>query len=425
MARLRSILPFSFVAVTLAGCPAYEPVFGDTNNVPSAEQPEDFGSWLSVATTPDGTRPIAAYYDRSQGDGPNKGALGFAIGTVADDGAVSWYFERVDGYSGSGRPDPGNRGRFASMAVGADGSVWIAYHDTSAGKLRFARRLRGPRDPEQEIWVTGDIDAGPGVGTWVDLALTEDGSLPIVSYHDDTNGALKVARLDADPGYEADATYSWTAAEVYRGQPFSFTPPDAAAEDGPTTRRGDAGEHTRLLRDAATLYLAFYDRAEGSLRLVESADDGATWSSPTTVAPAVVDGSRNVGQWPSMLIDDGRLTIAYHDVGNQDLVVATRTDAGAFESVVVDAGEFVGADSELVRRGGTLQVVYFDGQTNDMRLATRTGSTWTRERLGGETSPVGFHNEVVRIGDRWLAMSYDFQPRNIFTVDLTELAAAN
>lgn len=398
-------------ALALAGCPSELPNIEPITPPESAEAPPDHGSWLSLDTSPDGSVPVMAYYDRELG------ALGFGIGTIDADGGVSWFYEKVDGYQAASGLDSGDIGKYASLKVAPDGTVWIASYNATTRALRFARRVAGSYNIEAPAqWVTGDIDVGPGVGEWASLDIASDG-LPVVSYHDGLNGDLKVAKLAADPGFDAEATYTWNVSTVYEGAPFAV--PSGDSDGGETVREGDAGEHTRLLADGANLYLAFYDRAEGSLRLAESQDDGTTWT-VSRVAPAAPDGSRDVGQWPSILVDQGDLVISYHDVGNQDLIVATRGGSGTWSTEVVDAGEFVGADSEIIRRGGTLQVVYFDGQTNDMRLASKSGSTWTRELLGGETSAVGFHNEVIKVGDAWYAASYDFGPRAIYWKPLTD-----
>ena len=172
--------------------------------------------------------------------------------------------------------------------------------------------------------------------------------LPVVSYHDELNGDLKVAKLTADPGFDTEGQYGWSVQTVYEGAPFAFTSGDS--DGGDIVRDGDAGEHTRLLADGSNLYLAFHDKAEGSLRLAESTDGGVSWS-VSRVAPAAPDGVRNVGAWPSLLVNGGDLVVSYHDVGNQDLVVATRDGNGSWTTEVVDAGEFVGADSELFLRG--------------------------------------------------------------------------
>lgn len=393
----------------LGACTQELPGISGVDPVPSDPVPPDHGSWLSMDTSPNGQTPVIAYYDREFN------GLGFAIGTLDAEGAVSWYHERVDGYQDASGLNTGDIGTYTSMKVAPDGTVWIASHDKTRNQLKFARRLSGNlKQGQPREWINGVIDAGPGVGTWSSMALSQDGR-PMVTYHDEINGHLKFAILTENPGFSDNPDqYGWAISTIYEGAPFAFPDPESGED---VVRAGDAGEHTRIVRFGSTLYVAFHDKAEGSLRLAESPDEGASWN-VSRVAPATPDGVRNVGAWPSILVDGDELIIAYHDVGNQDLLVSTRDASNSWSTQVVDAGEFVGADSEIFRRAGSLNIVYFDGQTNDMRLAVRTGSTWTRSILGGQDSAVGFHNEVVRIGEDWFAASYDFGPRAVFWTPL-------
>jgi hypothetical protein len=124
-----------------------------------------------------------------------------------------------------------------------------------------------------------------------------------------------------------------------------------------------------------------------------------------------------MGQWPSMLVSGGTLKIAFHDVQNQDLLVATR-GAGGFTVEIADGGEFVGADTEIVERNGELGVLYFDGQNNDMKYATKSGATWVTNSPGQADLAVGFHNEIVEADGRWWAASYNFTDRVLFITPL-------
>ncbi len=393
----------------------------------SAPEPEDFGAWLSMDTAPDNKRFVLAYYDRqAQPDGSSDGALGFAIGTPQDDGTVSWYREQVDGYNDSTGIDTGNRGQYASLKVTSAGTVWITSYDVKRGALRYAYRPSGPAVVDgkpvtrRANWVVGDIDVGaglPGSGTWTSLELDANDN-PVVAYHSPADGIVKVATL-AQPVADLDdlAAISWTVEEVWQGQPF--TGEDA---DGNTVfREAQVGEFARLLiEESGAWYIAFYDRAARRLSLVTG--QPGSWQHQF-VTPEGAD----MGQWPSMAIQDGTLHIAFHDVGNQDLVVASRTGQG-WTLDTVDAGEFVGADTEIFVRNGRLSVVYFDGQNNDMKLAEKTGALWVASTLGGSEAvngtetAVGFHNEVARIGESWWAASYDYTTRKLFITNVDAVA---
>jgi hypothetical protein len=157
----------------------------------------------------------------------------------------------------------------------------------------------------------------------------------------------------------------------------------------------------------STEYIAYYDAGQQRLGLLEGTAGNYTQS-------FVTEAGVNMGAWPSMLLDGGTLSVAFHDVQNQNLMVATRA-SGGFTVEVADAGDYVGADTELLQRGGALTVLYFDGQNNDMKLATKRGGEWVTETLGSADRAVGFHNEIVRVGNGFWAGSYDFTTRTVFT----------
>jgi hypothetical protein len=368
-----------------------------------AEVPDDvdFGRWLSMDVSPDGQKLVMAAYDKTR-DG-----LLFGVGTPQSDGTVTWLYEMVDGYLEGGF-DPGDRGTFASLKVAPDGSVWIASYDATAKNLRYAHRVHGgPATESSTSWKLGVIDAGPNVGTWASLDLDADGK-PVVAYHDEGNGTLKVAHLQSEDGDVA----TWDVTVAAQGDPFL-----GGDTDGAAPREADVGEFARLMIEGGTEFVAYYDKAQQRLGLAEG--QGGSYNL-SLVSPEGI----NAGQWPSMLWDNGALFVAYHDVGNQRLMVAARTD-GAWSSEAADDKPFVGADSEIVKRGGKLGVVYFDGQENDVKYVTKSGNAWVADRLDGEGVPVGFHNEIVRLGERWWVGTYDFSTKRPKFILLPDTSAAN
>jgi hypothetical protein len=360
--------------------------------VPPDPAPPDHGSWLSMDLAPDRQRVVIGYYDRELS------GFGFAVGAEQEDGTIAWEHEQVDGYRDDNGLDTGDRGKYATIKVAPDGTVWAAYYDTSAKDLRYAHRTGG-----RKSWVTGTIDGtgAPDVGQWASLALNADGK-PVVAYYDATGKILKVARL-ADAQDDSNEVYEWQVAEAWAGQPWSGTD----AEGLPIERPADVGRYARLMIAGSTEYIAYYDAGQQRLGLLEGTAGNYTQS-------FVTEAGVNMGAWPSMLLDGGTLSVAFHDVQNQNLMVATRA-SGGFTVEVADAGDYVGADTELLQRGGALTVLYFDGQNNDMKLATKRGGEWVTETLGSADRAVGFHNEIVRVGNGFWAGSYDFTTRTVFT----------
>jgi hypothetical protein len=387
----------SLLLLTLAACNSDWTITGDEpDEVVPDPIPPDVGSWLSMGVAPGGQLAIA-YYDR------DSTAYAFAVGTPSEDGTVAWATEQVDGYAdpGSGM-DSGDRGKYGSMKIAPDGTVWAAYWDATTKDLRYAHRTGGPKS-----WVTGRVDGVAGaVGEWASLALGADGR-PVIAYFDADARALKVARL-SDAQDESTPEYEWTAQTAWTGQAWSGTD----AEGLPISRPAEVGRYARLMIDGGNEYIAYYDGAQQRLGLLEGNATNYTQS-------FISEEGKNAGQWPSMMVDGGTLIIAYHDVGNQDLIVSIR-QAGGWVHEIADGADYVGADTEVFTRAGKTAVLYFDGQNNDMKLATKTGAAWVTETLGAADNAVGFHNEQVRVDDGFWTASYDFTTRQLFMYKLID-----
>lgn len=369
-----------------AGCRGDYNIYNWLEDPP--ERAEDHGLYLSMDVAPTG-QPVIAYYDR------NFQAIGFAVGTDRGDHLV-WAHEQVDGYPASNGLNPGDIGRFAAMKVAPDGTVWAAYHNATNGALTVKRRTSGPDSWGEPVVVDAGSGLTPKTGTWNSMALNEQGH-PVIAYHDEAKGTLKIARFDGT---------AWSSEVAWEGTSFTGTD----AEGNPVEREADVGEYARLWIDGNTEYIAFYDRAHGDLHLLE----GFAGAHVHTVIASEGD----VGQWPSLAKDGDDLLIAFHDVGNQDLVLARRVNGGTPSLSIVDDGEYRGADTELFVKDGTVSVVYFNGHDNDMMRATSTGSSWALETLGGDGKALGFYNEVVKADGKWWVASYDYTARTIHTQPL-------
>ena len=384
--------------ILLAGCNSCSSEYNIPDEfVPSTVQaPEDHGAWLSMDVTPDGERLAIAFYDRT------KGALGFAIGDIdADTSDVTWTYERVDGYADSEGVDRGDRGKFASMKVAPDGTVWVAYQDINNGVLNVAHRIG-------YTWTTYQADPGAGLspqtGEWASLDINASG-LPVIVHQDADSGTLRrtVAAVD---GTEV----SFTTEEIWSGNEWT----GLDAEGLEISRDANVGMYARLMIVENTEYIAFYDKGQQKLNLLEGAPGGYVHTVVTTDSILADRESEDMGAWPSIVLDGSTLSIAFQDVTNQDLVMASREGGATWTYSVIDDGEFMGADTELFRYQGELSVLYFDGYFNNMMIADRTGAVWVNETLGGETTALGFHNEYAKVGDRVFVASYDYTERNIF-----------
>jgi hypothetical protein len=371
---LRSLAP----VLLLAACSNDYTFPGGAGPFESAP-PGDIGTWLSLDTTPDGSRMTMAYYDRVAG------AVMYAVGSPNTTGGFDWVYEQVDGWAGSNGLDPGDRGKYASQRTAPDGTVWLAYGDANGG-LWVAHRTGGP------VWVVEQAD--PAGGQWVSLALDAAGE-PVIAHHDPTRGALRVTR-------HKDST--WSTEEAYVGELFNGTDDEGNA----VLRPAAAGQYADIDITDGEERIAFYDAAQLELVLLEGGE--GTWQD------SIVDGAGastqgrvdDAGAWPQLRVDGGELAIAYQDVGAQNLRYATRKGAG-WTVETVDPTAWRGADTALFGRNGAAAIVYQDGyDTNQILAEKQANGTWKITKLLGDDGAVGFHNEVVEVAGKTWVGSYDF-----------------
>ena len=355
---------------------------GDGGGTGPEEYTNDWGQWLTMDVMQDG-RPALAYYDKT------KGGLGFAIANI-DGETVEWEREEADGYTNEDGLDVGDRGKYASMAVASDGTVWVAYQDVALENLRWARR-----DPTTHEWTNNTADGGsePNGTAGMFAALDLDSSSnPVIAHYDSVAQDLRVSRYNGT---------AFTSEVVDEGT-------DAVAADG-STIPANVGMFADLVIQDGVEYLAYYDAASGDLKLAW----GASGSNYTIEVVDSGEAGADVGQWPNIVVQGGQLWISYHDVTNQDLMLATGAP-GSWSMERVDQAEFVGADSAIFLNGTQPSIVYFDGRNNDMRLATKLGEDWQSEQLAGDEGALGFHNEVVQAGGAYYGACYDYTAHTVW-----------
>ena len=331
------------------------------------------GPWLSLDTAPGGEALTMTFYDRENG------GCAFAIGTPTAAGDVKWAYEKVDGYAGDDGLDRADRGMYSSHKVAPDGTVWVAYRDVVNGGL-FAAQRTAPH-----VWEVHNVEIAAGAGHWASLALDADGK-PVIAHYNTDSRTLLVSRTNSE-GWSTETAH--TGAENAglgdTGVPFS--------------NPADVGEYAKIYIYEGVEYIAFYDRAWGTLNLLEGGSGD--------YAHTQVDNQGDVGQWPSIWTDGSQLRIAYHDITNQQLLMAVR-NSGGWTRATIDSDDYTGADSEMFEIDGKLGVVYFDGFNNDQKLARLDGGDWSTETIDGDGVAVGFHNEAAYAAGKWWLASYDF-----------------
>ena len=361
----------------LASCACREDNVSQKEVVP--ENDNDIGSWLSMDLTPDGD-PAVSYYDRT------KGGLGYAVGTVADDGEVRWRHETVDGFPGKDGLDPGDRGTYTSLAIDADGVAWISYYDVSNEALRYAKRS------SDGTWETGAGGSGsgaaPSYGKYSSLALDASGS-PVIAYYDAGSGALKVSHWNGS-GFSAET--------VDEGEDYVDT------GLGETTD-ADVGSFARLIIHQGVEYIAYTDLAAGALKLA--------WGTAGSYEIAVVDADSH-GEWPDLLMYQGNLLISYQDADASRLMFAQGIPSNGFQVEVVDDGDLRGADSTLFLSGDFPGIFYFDGYNNDLLLVQSEGAAWSVSQVAGDDAALGYHIETVESANGRYLACYDFTNRTLW-----------
>lgn len=331
-------------------------------------------------------RPHVAYYD--------EGTHHLRYARLTDAG---WEVQTVDG--------DGDVGSGCSLALDADDHPHISYYDydTVRGALRYATWDGDPMHP----WQISVVDDADDVGGYTSLALDRLGR-PVISYHDYTHGALKLAR-GAAPSAGA-AALSWQIEVVEdEGDVGFYTSLALDAEDRPhilhfdltnrairyaawegdrwqgaeVDRAGRVGEYASLALDAAgILHVSYYDVEGGHLKHAYRA--AATWLSET------VDDAPGAGFYTSLALDgSGAGHISYQDGYALALKYAFQTPAG-WQIATVDAGGEVGAHTSIaVDAAGRPHISYYDATAQAVKYATRGETGWTVEtveRVGPPTS---------------------------------------
>ena len=99
----------------------------------------------------------------------------------------------------------GSWGTHLSIAVDATGAPWISYYDIMNGGLVVARHVgSGGTGCASAAWACGTVDTSSNVGSYTSLAFDATGN-PWISYRDNANAVLKVARYVSSGGTGCDA----------------------------------------------------------------------------------------------------------------------------------------------------------------------------------------------------------------------------
>ncbi len=222
---------------------------------------------------------------------------------------------------------PGGAGGSTSIAVGADGLPVISYRDDAARGLKVAKCANAACTGASTVTVVDD--PANDVGWYSSIAVGADG-LPVISYHDQTAFALKVARcvnptctgtstittVDATGGWYSSIAVGADGLPVisYSGSGLKVAKCADAACTGTstiTTVDLDGGGYTSIAIGADGFpIISFVDERAGALKVAKCANVVCT--GPITIT--TVDGPplRRVEEYTSIAVGpDGLPVIAY------------------------------------------------------------------------------------------------------------------
>jgi LPXTG-site transpeptidase (sortase) family protein len=284
----------------------------------------------------------------------------------------------LNGYATITVDSTGDVGFYTSLALNSSGYPVISYHDDTNSALKVAVC----NDATCSSPTLTTVDNTASVGEYTSLELNSSG-YPVISYFDDTNTALKVAVCN-------DAT---------------CTSPTLTTVDS----TGYVGLHNSLaLNSSGYPVISYYDSSNTALKVAVCND--ATCTSPTLTT---VDSAGVVGYYNSLALNSsGYPVISYWDGTNNDLKLAVCNDATCTSPTLttVDSADVVGQFTSLALNGsGYYPVIsYYDVTNTALKVAVCNDATCTSPTLTtvDSTGVVGYYNSLALNGSGYPMISY-------------------
>jgi len=408
--------------IDAAACERVDAECGCVEKAPLA--PADLGRYSALAVH-DGAAWVSAY-DSEHGD--------LIVGRVLADG-FEWQWvdgvpeggEIVAGPSGprGGVEEEGtNVGRYTSIAIDGEGRLHVAYYDVTNGALKYARSGAQQAGP----WVIATLDDVGDAGRWASIAVNAEG-VPGVAYRvgsvPEGEGHVSQVRYLAANGSEPTTAEDWGAPLILHSRALEAPDPDT------TTYPEGTGLFTSQARDPQGLpVVAWYDRSEGQLwwsRMVEAGftepEMLAGWGHPDPDRDG--DMGANVNLW---IDGEGNAHLCYQDGMTDSLRYLSpelERDEWVDDGVWVDVGgrgysvHVVGDDCTVrLDPDGAPLIVYQDATLHALLLRRRTLSlegaeelTWAGRRalrgdMPNQPGEAGFYASAVVVDDQLWATHY-------------------
>ncbi len=274
-------------------------------------------------------------------------------------------------------------GRNPSIGAANRSNVYVSYHDTTNGSLKFASFING-------IWNVSTLATGSDTaisGIHSKLRINDATQRPTVVYTVwDASSATSSVMFASATSKEPKSASDWLHLEVASGIASERVLVDF--------QRDQTGNPMVLFSDASTgLFLS---------RL-----DGGAFETPENVAVGPLD-------YPSLTVDDtGKLHFAFYNVLSRSLGYGSdseasvvddgfRTEGTTDNGLDIPVFHAVGADNQIMQSQSTIAISYQDATTHEIRLATKTPDGWTHSALIGDEIPFvgayGFFANAESVG---------------------------
>ncbi len=256
-------------------------------------------------------------------------------------GLSPWIFDTIDAADGVGE--------YVSIAFDLENHPYISYYDSIYGDLKMAKYVVvGGNCGTRNDWECETVDSIGNVGMYSSIIIDPLDNLPIISYYDATNRALKLA---------IDTAVGWAIKTI----------------DAPLLN--STGLYSSLAMDSNRgLHIAYYYSNFSGVDSLRYAKHVGSLSGNCTNLDyqcEIIDSGDRVGKYASIATgSNDQPRIAYYDEGNDALMYAFSTNdswtireilpnqSGQYASLVVDTNN-----------GDVPQIASFDSTNNTLEYA--------------------------------------------------------
>ncbi len=241
--------------------------------------------------------------------------------------------------------------RFSPLTEGSKSAeVSIANNDSDENPYTFT--IAGTA----EAWHgTRTVDAADDVGLWASLALYHETAADtlFISYYDETNADLKVAR-----SYNGGVTWETMTVADYDNQ----------------------GQYSSIALSSTgtSVFISYWNLYGNDCDFIQSYDSGDNWYSRQ------IETTGTVGMYSALTVaSDSKLYAAYYDSTNDDLKFAKSVNGGvnwlAEDIRIIDSGTTVGRGISLCDITDWVYVSYIKENTYDVLFSKSydSGATWS------------------------------------------------